>query len=184
MKGGYNLLILRNGRPGNCEGRLDKEIRVYDMLDNAGIMFQRIDHEPVYTIGECAERETLLNAKICKNLFLCNRSETNFYLLMLPGEKKLKMNALSKQLGLSHLSFASEKCMEEFLDTTPGSVSIMGLINDKDNKVQLLVDEDVINSEYLGCHPCINTTSLRLKTKDVFEKLMPMLGREFVIVKL
>ena len=178
------MLTLQNGRPKDCTGRLDKEIRVYDLLDSAGIEFQRIDHEAVYTIGECKERETLLNAKICKNLFLCNRSRTNFYLLMIPGEKKLKMKELSEQLGLSHLSFASEKDMEEFLDITPGSVSIMGLMNDKDNKVQLLVDEDVINSEYLGCHPCINTTSLRLKTMDVFEKLLPILEHDFVTVKL
>lgn len=178
------MLTLKNGRPEDCSGRLYKEIRVYDMLDAAGVEYQRIDHEAVYTMGECEERETLLNAKICKNLFLCNRPKTHFYMLMIPGDKKLKMKELSKQLGLPHLSFADEKYMEEFLDITPGSVSIMGLMNDKDNRVELLVDEDVINSEYLGCHPCINTTSLRLKTKDVFEKILPIMRHDFKTVKL
>ena len=74
--------------------------------------------------------------------------------------------------------------MEEFLDITPGSVSVMGLMNDKENRVQLLVDEDVLNSEEFGCHPCINTSSMRLKTKDVFGKFLEAIGHDYIVVKL
>lgn len=178
------MLKLENGRPHNCEGRLEKEIRVYDFLDKAGIEYQRIDHEAVNTMEACVEIDKALNATICKNLFLCNRQKTNFYLLMLKENKKLCTKELSKQLGVARLSFADETFMEQFLDITPGSVSVMGLMNDKDNAVKLVVDEDILKGEYLGCHPCINTSSLRLRTEDVFCKLLPIMKHDMTVVKL
>ena len=164
-------LKLELGRPKNVDGRLEKEIRVYDLLDKLGISFERVDHEPAETMEAClAIDEVLAPAVICKNLFLCNTQKTNFYLLMIREDKKFKTKEISKQINSARLSFATSEFMEEYLDITPGSVSVMGLMNDKENKVKLLVDEDVINSEYVGCHPCINTSSMRLKTKDVFIK--------------
>ena len=119
------------------------------------------------------EIDRVLDAVICKNLLLCNRQCTEFYLLMLPGDKHFKTSVLSKEIGSSRLSFAAPEYMEKFLDITPGSVSVLGLMNDGENHVQLLMDEDVLKGEYVGCHPCINTSSLRLRTADLMEKILP-----------
>ena len=175
---------LVNGRPTDIQGRLDKEIRVYDFLDSLGVSYQRIDHEAAMTMEACEEIDRTLEATICKNLLLCNRQETQFYLLMLPGDKVFKTKDLSAQIGSSRLSFAKAEYMEQYLDITPGSLSVLGLMNDKDRMVQLLIDEDVLTGEYIGCHPCINTSSLRLRTKDLAEKISPAMGHEPTIVKL
>lgn len=175
---------LQNGRPESTEGRLEKEIRVYDFLDALGVEYQRVDHEAAMTMDVCDEIDRALQAVICKNLFLCNRQETDFYLLMIPGSKKFKTKDLSAQIHSARLSFAKEEYMEEFLDITPGSVSVMGLMNDKEKRVKLLMDEDVVNSMYIGCHPCINTSSLRIKTEDMMKKILPAMGHEPQIVHL
>ncbi len=181
---------LVNGRPENEEGRLEKEIRVYDLLDSLGVKYQRIDHEAAMTMEACEEIDRTLSegeekgVAICKNLFLCNRQETDFYLLLIPGDKPFKTKYLSAQIGSSRLSFAKPEYMERYLDITPGSVSIMGLMNDHENKVQLLIDEDVLKDEWFGCHPCINTSSLKIRTKDLVEKIIPAMGHEPKIVKL
>ena len=175
---------LVNGRPTDIQGRLDKEIRVYDFLDSLGVSYQRIDHEAAMTMEACEEIDRTLEATICKNLLLCNRQETQFYLLMLPGDKVFKTKDLSAQIGSSRLSFAKAEYMEQYLDITPGSLSVLGLMNDKDRMVRLLIDEDVLTGEYIGCHPCINTSSLRLKTKDLVEKIIPAMEHELTIVKL
>ena len=175
---------LVNGRPADCSGRLAKEIRVYDLLDSLNIAYQRIDHEATMTMEACAAVDDVLEATICKNLLLCNRQCTAFYLLMLPGDKVFKTSALSKQIGSSRLSFASAEYMEEYLDITPGSLSVMGLMNDRDHHVELLMDEDVLKGEYIGCHPCINTASLRLKTADLMEKVIPAMGHAPRMVQL
>ena len=175
---------LEMGRPADCSGRLEKEIRVYDLLDNLGIDYQRIDHEPAMTMEACAAIDEVLDATICKNLLLCNRQCTAFYLLLLPGDKPFKTSVLSKQIGSSRLSFAGAEYMEKFLDITPGSLSILGLMNDHDHQVQLLIDEDILTGEFFGCHPCINTSSLRLRTADLTEKIIPAMGHEPRIVNL
>jgi Ala-tRNA(Pro) deacylase len=172
------------GRPKTNEGRLDKEIRVYDLLDSLGIEYYRIDHQPASSFSDCEEIEKVLDNVLCKNLFLCNRQKTAFYVLMMPADKTFKTKELSHQIGSARLSFAEPEYMERFLDVTPGSVSIMGLMNDKDNNVQLLVDEDVLKPEYVGCHPCINTSSIRLKTKDMFEIYLPHVHHNYITVKL
>lgn len=175
-------MVLVEGRPVDCTGRLAKEVRVYDLLDSLGVRYQRIDHEPAMTMEACAEIDRVLDATICKNLLLCNRQCTSFYLLMLPGEKSFKTSVFSKQIGSSRLSFADPQYMEEFLDITPGSLSVMGLMNDKDHHVELMMDEDILKGEYIGFHPCINTASLRLKTADLMEKVIPAMGHEPKIV--
>ena len=169
---------LVQGRPDTNEGRLAKEIRVYDFLDRLGVQFQRIDHEAANTMEACAAIDAVLDATICKNLMLCNRQCTRFYLLVMPGDKPFKTSVLSKQIGSSRLSFAAPEYMERYLDITPGSLSILGLMNDGEHQVELLIDEDVLAGEYYGCHPCINTSSLRLKTADLVEKIIPAMGHE------
>lgn len=175
---------LENGRPGDCTGRLEKEIRTYDFLDSLGIAYARVDHEPAMTMEACAEIDKVLGAPTCKNLLLCNRQETAFYLLLIPGDKGFKTSVLSKQIGSARLSFAGAAYMEEFLDITPGSLSVMGLMNDKQNRVQLLIDADVLKAELFGCHPCINTSTLRMRTEDLTKTVIPALNHDPVIVNL
>ena len=169
---------LTNGRPNDCTGRLDKELRCYDFLDALNVSYQRIDHEAAMTMEACAAIDEALDATICKNLLLCNRQCTDFYLLMIPGDKHFKTSVLSKQIGSSRLSFADGQYMEQFLDITPGSLSVLGLMNDKENRVQLLIDQDLLTDEHIGCHPCINTSSLRLQTQDLLQTFLPAVGHE------
>ena len=191
-------LTLETGRPSDTTGRLEKEIRVYDFLDSLNIPYQRVDHEALMTIEACKDVDKILDAVICKNLFLCNRQETNFYLLLLPvdkkfktkkvsslpREKKIQTKGISSQLGVARLSFGNETYMEKYLDITPGSVSVLGLMNDKEHHVQLLIDEDLLKEPYIGCHPCINTSSLKIDMKDMMEKIIPAMEHEPIFVKL
>ncbi|MEY8355871.1 prolyl-tRNA synthetase associated domain-containing protein [Lachnospiraceae bacterium 54-53] len=173
---------LYDGRPGDTAGRLAKEIHTYDLLDRLGISYKRLDHSPIPTIEACRDIDALLEIDICKNLFLRNAQKTDFYLLLLPGDKKFRTAVLSKQIGSARLSFAEPEFMAEFLDITPGSVSVLGLMNDKDRRVRLLIDKDVISHEYFGCHPCINTSSLKLKTSDILNKFLPAIGCGYTLV--
>ncbi len=175
---------LLHGRPENTQGRLDKEIRVYDLLDTLNIEYERTDHIAAMTMEDCLEIDRILDVVICKNLFLCNRQKTKFYLLMMPGDKIFKTKDLSGAIGSSRLSFADPAYMEKYLDITPGAVSVMGLMNDTENHVQLLIDKPVLESEWLGCHPCVNTSSLRMKTKDVMEKFLPAVRHEALVIDL
>lgn len=176
------MIELMKGRPADTTGRMEREIAVYDLLDKLGIEYERTDHDHADTMEACREIDRVLDTIICKNLFLCNRQKTNFYLLMMPGDKPFKTKDLSGQIHTARLSFADEEHMEEYLHIHPGSVSIMGLMNDTENHVQLLIDRPVIESETLGCHPCVNTSSLKMRTADVLEKFLPAVHHEPIIV--
>ena len=175
---------LFNGRPDKTDGRLPREIRTYDYLDSLGIKYQRTDHEPADHMVACYRIDSVLNVEICKNLFLCNRQKTAFYLLMMPGRKAFRTKELSAQIHSSRLSFAEPEYLLRYLDTEPGAVSVMGLMNDRGNDVCLLIDEDVLKDENLGCHPCVCTSSLRLRTKDVIDKVLPATGHTYRTVHL
>ena len=167
---------LYTGRPESTEGRLPREIRTYDFLDRLGIGYRRTDHERADNMEACNVIDAVLGVVICKNLFLCNRQKTVFYLLMMPGDKKFKTKELSHQINSARLSFADPEDMLKYLDIEPGAVSIMGLMNDTGHDVQLLVDEDVLKDEYIGCHPCVCTSSLKIRTADILEKFLPATG--------
>ena len=175
---------LYDGRPENGEGRLEREIRTYDFLDSLGIKYKRTDHEAATTMEACNEIDAVLGVVICKNLFLCNRQKTKFFLLMMPGDKKFKTKELSSQINSARLSFAGPEDMLKYLDIEPGAVSVMGLMNDKECKVQLLIDEDVLEGEYIGCHPCVCTSSLKMRTDDVVKKFIPATGHSIKTVHL
>lgn len=166
------------------KGRPEKEMAVYRLLKELGIAYQRLDHEPMATLEACRGVDELLEIHMCKNLFLCNTRRTDFYLLLMPGEKKFKTRELSGQIGSARLSFAPEEFMEEYLHISPGAVSIMGLMNDREGHVRLLIDEDVLQEEFLGCHPCVNTASLKVRTKDILTKFLPWTGHEYRAVHL
>lgn len=181
---GYDHMNVEKGRPADVTGRLEKEIRSYDLLDSLGIQYERADHEAAFTMGDCDAVSSALGIKICKNLFLCNRQKTEFYLLVMPEDKPFKTKEITGQLGCARLSFASEESLLEMLDLTPGSASILGLMNDTENRVQLVVDSELLDEEYFGCHPCINTSSLKIKTSDVFDKLIKAMHHSYCTVTL
>ena len=175
---------LQTGRPASLDGRLPREIRTYDFLDELGIAYERVDHEAADNMEACNAIDAVLGVVICKNLFLCNRQRTNFYLLMMPGDKKFKTKELSQQIGSARLSFAGAEDMLEYLDIEPGAVSVMGLLNDTNHRVKLLIDEDVLEDEFIGCHPCVNTSSLKLRTEDVIRLFLPATGHGYQVVQL
>lgn len=177
-------LKLQNGRPESTDNRLAKEIKVYDYLDKLGINYDRVDHPAYDTMADCTATDELLGVGTVKNLLLCNSQKTEFYMLLMPADKKFKTKELSKQIGSARLWFASGEFMEQLLDITPGSLTVLGLINDNDKRVRLLIDRDVCASEYIVAHPCINTSSLRIKTEDILKVFLPSLKREPVFVEL
>ena len=133
---------------------------------------------------ECKEIDQALGTEIRKSIFLCNQKKTSFFLVVMPAEKQLDTGALEKKLGVSHLSFASGELMEKHLGTKPGSASIMGLINDEDEYVQLIMDKEVADEEWFGCNPGINTDHLKLKTQDLLKKFLPRIYHKAKIVEL
>lgn len=175
---------LYHGRPENASERLPREKRTYDLLDQLGIEYMRTDHEPALNMEACNAIDAVLEVVMCKNLFLCNRQKTRFYLLMMPGDKMFKTKELSKQINSARLSFAGPEAMLQYLDIEPGAVSVMGLMNDHDHTVQLLIDEDVLKDEFLGCHPCVCTSSLKIKTADVVDIFLPATGHAYQTVHL
>lgn len=176
--------MLENGRPLHTDGRLEKEIAVYDFLDRLSVGYDRVDHEAAMTMELCEEIDQILGATICKNLFLCTRNKSEYYLLMMPGDKVFKTKDLSAQIESSRLSFASAEDMAEILNLTPGSASVMGLMYDLEKRVVLLIDRDILKEEYIGLHPCINTSSLRIKTEDMLQKVIPALEHTVIQVTL
>lgn len=176
------MMKLYEGRPETTEGRLPREIRTYDFLDRLGIRYLRTDHERADNMEACNQIDAVLGVIICKNLFLCNRQKTAFYLLMMPGDKKFKTKELSGQIHSARLSFADPEDMLKYLDIEPGAVSIMGLMNDREHRVRLLIDEDVLKGEFIGCHPCVCTSSLKIRTEDVINVFLKATGHPYETV--
>jgi Ala-tRNA(Pro) deacylase len=171
-----------NSKPN--DNRLQKELDTYEVLDRLEMSFLGIDHAPAMTMEDLQAVESILDVKVCKNLFLCNTQKTKFYMLVMPGDKKFLTKDLSKQINSARLSFADGSYMEELLNITPGSLSIFGLMYDKENMVTLVIDKDVLKEEYFGCHPCINTSTLKIKTEDILNKFLPFAVHEPVLVEL
>ena len=162
--------ILHHGRP--AERREEKEERCYALLDDLGLSYERADHEHADTIEACHAVERVLGCEICKNL------------LLMPGEKPFKTRILSKQIGTARLSFASAEQMLEHLGVTPGSVSVLGLLNDKEKKVHLLIYRDLLSQPFIGMHPCLNSSTLKIACGDLMDRILPALGVEPRIVDL
>ena len=177
---------LFNGRPADCSGRQEREVRVYDRLDRLGIAYQRTDHAdmPAMTMEDCNKIDAVLGVLICKNLFLCNRQKTSYYLLLMPGDKPFRTKELSAQLGVARLSFADEAALLDMLDLQPGAVSVMGLMNDTERRVRLIIDADVLAQPDFGCHPCVNTSSLKMRTEDMVNVFLPSTGHDYTVVNL
>lgn len=165
-------------------GRCPAEMASFALLDQLRIPYQRVEHDPADTMEACAAISDALGIRICKNLFLCNRQKTDFYLLTMPEGKPFHTKDLSHQIGSARLSFASPEAMEELLGCTPGSASVLGLMNDTGHRVRLLMDREVYEAEWFGCHPCKNDGSLRIKTADLLNVFLPHTGHEVTVVDL
>ena len=172
-------MILEYGAPLDREGRTPRECDTYTLLDGLGMEYARVDHAPADTMEICRGIEDTLGAHICKNLFLCNRQQTDFYLLMMPGDKPFRTKELSAQIGSSRLSFATPEHMEQYLGLSPGSVSVLGLRNDTEGRVRLLIDEDLLADEWIGCHPSVNTSTVRLSTADLLTRFLPAVKHDY-----
>ena len=177
-------ITIHEGRPGTEEDRTPEELRCYDFLDGLGVPYLRADHPAADTIEVCHTVEAVLGAPICKNLFLCNRQKTDFDLLLLEGDKVFKTKYLSQQLGCARLSFAAPEDMVALLDTRPGSASVLGLLNDKENRVRLVIDKPLLSWETIGCHPCRNTSTLALSMRNLLERVLPAMERSNTVVEL
>ena len=173
-----------HGRPDDCASCLPREVAAYDLLDSLGLSYERLDHEALFTIEACHEADALLGVAMCKNLFLCDQNKSHFYLLLMPGEKRFKTKTFSRLIGSSRLSFAPEEHMKALLGLTPGSVTVLGLMNDTEGRVALYIDKDLLSEEYMGCHPCINTSSVKIRTDDLIGKLLPAMGHGYSVVEL
>ena len=168
------MILLHEGRP--TESRTPREDAAYDYLDKLNITYRRVDHAPAMTMEDCVAVDGVLGVTMCKNLFLCNRQKTDFYLLLMPGDKPFRTKELSAQLGVSRLSFGDAVDMERLLGLLPGAVSVMGLINDSEGRVRLLIDKDLLNTDEIGCHPCVNTSSIAFSMNDLLQKVLPATG--------
>ena len=176
------MMLIHTGRPE--EARTAREMAAYDYLDKLGIAYRRVDHAAAETMEACAEIDRTLGVTMCKNLFLCNRQKTDFYLLLMPGDKPFRTKELSGQLGVARLSFGSAEDMEARLGLLPGSVSVMGLINDTEGQVRLLIDKDLMGAAEIGCHPLVNTSSLAFSMRELLEKVLPATGHTPTVVEL
>lgn len=171
-----------NNRPDSERTELEKN--TYDYLDKLGIEYFRVDHDAAATIADCELVDVELGTKMCKNLFLCNSQKTTFYLLLMPGDKHFKTKEVSHALGIARLSFAPEEYLVSLMGLRPGAVTVLGLMNDKEKSVNLLIDKDIMSEEYLGCHPCVNTSSLKIKMTDILEKFLPSTGHTPTVIEL
>ncbi|MBR6603490.1 MAG: prolyl-tRNA synthetase associated domain-containing protein [Clostridia bacterium] len=169
-------------RPDSERSELEKS--TYEYLRGLDIEYTRVDHDAAATIADCELVDGELGTKMCKNLFLCNSQKTTFYLLLMPGDKHFKTKEVSHALGIARLSFAPEEYLFSLMGLRPGAVTVLGLMNDKDKNINLLIDKDILKEEYLGCHPCVNTSSLKIKMSDILEKFLPSTGHSVTAIEL
>lgn len=156
-------------------------MQVTEKLNELSIAYTMLEHQPIMTMAEGEAIANALGVKACKNLFLVNRYGEHF-LPLLSGEKRLDTKSIAKQIGSSHLSFASAYDLQDYLSVEQGAVSVLALMFDEDKRVKLIIDQDVVNQEFIGCHPCVNTCSLKLRTKDVLNRFMPAVGHEQYLI--
>lgn len=164
--------------------RVPLEKAVYQVLEKLKIPYERVDHEAAATMEECLDIDKALHVEIRKNIFLCNQKKTSFFLLVMPAAKALDTKALEKKLGISHLSFAPAELMKKYLGTTPGSATIMGLLNDEDDYVQLLLDKEVADEVWFGCNPGVNTSHIKIQTKHLIQTFLPYTRHRAKIIEL
>lgn len=160
-----------------------KKQKVYDFLDTLGIEYKNFDHEPLMSISQADELDKKMGVSIAKNLFLSTKHSTEFYLLLMQGDKKFNTGKVSKQVQVPRMTFGNDEKLLMYLDITPGSVSPLGLINDNDNNVNFLIDGDLLKEEYVAVHPNLNTSTVVLRVTDLLEKILPATNHTYRIVE-
>ncbi|HKJ26010.1 MAG TPA: prolyl-tRNA synthetase associated domain-containing protein [Anaerolineales bacterium] len=140
---------------------------IFTILDDLSIQYKRIDHVPVYTSQQARELIPEQQAASVKNLFLKDKKGRQHFLVAIADHKSLDMKKLASQIGSTRLSLASPDRLQTYLGVEPGAVSLLALVNDPENQVQLLIDRDVWDEQFLQCHPLVNTATLILAMDDV-----------------
>ncbi|MCR1899643.1 prolyl-tRNA synthetase associated domain-containing protein [Irregularibacter muris] len=166
------------------DDRTKTEKTVFSLLQKLNIPFERVDNDVVETMEECEEINQVLGTEIRKSIFLCNRKKTSFFLVVMPANKSLDVKSLGRKIGVSGLSFASGELMEKHLGAKPGSASVMGLVNDEDDYVQLIIDKEVAEAEWFGSNTGMNTSHIKIKTSDLLHKFLPQIGHKAEMIEL
>lgn len=174
--------VYHNSRP---DGELlPQEAAAFDLLDRLGIEYDRVSHDAAFNMGAVRRGGARAGCQRVQEPVSVQPAKTQFYLLCMMPDKPFHTKDLSAQIHSARLSFAPEELLWELLHCTPGSATVLGLANDTERRVQLLIDREVYNAPYFSCHPCICTSTLRLKTADVLDKLLPAAGHEPMVVEL
>lgn len=164
--------------------KTELEEKVYETLEELKIPYYRVETEPLISMEDCLVINEKLQMKTVKTLFLCNQQKTKFYLCIMPGDKRFDCKVFSRALQIARVSFGSEQLMNELLETQIGACSIFSALIDKENKVQIVIDQDVLKEEDYGCSDGTTTGYMKIKTKDVLEKILPYAHHTPIIVTL
>lgn len=168
--------------PEDARGAL--ETKTYEELTRLGIKFERVDNDPVEAMDECTEIAGKLGTEIRKTIVVCNRQKTQYYLVILPADKRFDSKRFAQMMQCARVSFASAEDMESILGVQPGSATVMSILNDTDNKVQVVVDKAVADEKWFGCNPGANTTHLKIKTNNLLNNFLPAEGHKPEIIVL
>ena len=156
-------------------------IDIYRFLDEQDIAYRRVDHPPVYTCREAEEKVPPLPGMHTKNLFVRDRRGKRHFLVTVGYDKQIDLKALGGALEAGKLGMASPGRLAKYLGVEPGSVTLLGVVNDRDGAVEVVVDEAVWAAEALLCHPLVNTATLSIARSDV-ERFMQATGHAVRVV--
>ena len=156
---------------------------IYSLLDQLAIRYQRFDHPPVFTCEEASRLLPDLPAAKTKNLFLRDPKSERLFLVVSPEERRVDLKALAAMLGVKRLSFGSPERLDAVLGLTPGSVTLLAMVRDSEQALELLVDEAICQAEQVQCHPLDNTATLIIRLDDV-RRLLTYLGRKATVMRL
>ena len=162
---------------------MDKKEKVLKKLDELNIHYKLIDHPAVYTIDTMDELHLNKNGHIVKNLFLKNSNGKKHYLVVLKGDKKADLKSIKSQINSTALSFASEERLEKYLGLSKGAVTPLGIINDEEHLVNIVLDEDLKNEKIIGVHPNVNTATVFITFDDLL-KFINTFGNEVFYVNI
>lgn len=156
---------------------------IFSTLEQLNIAYERLNHPPVYTNDQARELAPGGKGSPAKNLFLRDRKGKRHFLVIFDERKELNLAELAKQMNTSRLSFASPERLMNHLGIEPGAVSPLALINDTDHAVELWCDEDILEEEYIQCHPLINTATLILSVADL-KRFLDHTGHQLKVIQI
>jgi len=170
-----------NEKPKEFENETQRMI--YEALEELKIPFDRVENDFMISMEDCEAVNKKMNTRMAKNLFLCNRQKTEFYLFITKDNKHFNTKIFSKAMGISRVSFAPEETLTEYLGTKIGATTIFSLVYDKDCKVHLVIDKDVLEEKFHACNDGTNNAHIKITTKDLMEKYLKYTKHEPVIIE-